>query len=216
MAKLNKESESSSMELVYQYGYVIAKFNNNKIKQAYVDEMKKDATLLENIGSFDTFEECCNKIGESSEEVLLDVCYDCINTSDATHTRIGGNGDKTTDIYMSPNATGEVRIENTLTNETKSLEIGELDEYRFDPDAWTIGITLEKFNGENYEKVWDIYNITLIINNSLRYSGSVYGECTYMDYAPEIQFNDIVDLNIFATIGEKTIHFSGKVKYQPK
>ena len=36
MAKLNKESESSSMELVYQYGYVIAKFNNNKIKQEYV------------------------------------------------------------------------------------------------------------------------------------------------------------------------------------
>ena len=217
MAKLNKESETgSSMELSYQYGYVIAKFNNNKIKQAYVDEMKKDATLIENIGSFDTFEEYCNKIGESSEEVLLDVCYNCINTSDTATTKIWNSNSEMTMIYMQPYTTGEVRIENTLTNEMKSIEINELDEYLLDPN-WASCILLKKFNGENYEPVWDSYNIKLIINNSLRYSGSIDGRSEYYEYyAPELQFNDIVDLNVSATIGEKIIHFSGKVKYQPR
>ena len=221
MAKLNKESESSSMELVYQYGYVIAKFNNNKIKQAYVDEMKKDATLIENIGSFNTFEEFCNKIGEDSANVLRIVCYSCINTSDATSTSIWDTNSEMTMIYMQPYTTGEVRIENTLTNEMKSIEITELDEYMIDfagggDDKFSAScFGLQRAQANRYETVHENCNIMLKINGIEVYSGIAYvSDVFFSDYISELNEGESMDLDIVISIDEKAVLFKGAVKYK--
>ena len=211
------EENDSSMELSYQYGYVIVKFNNAKMEQAYVKEMQQDTALVEDIGLFETFDEYCNKTGEDSEEKLRDVCYDSISTSDADYTEIWDSSGTATMIYMTPYADGEVKIENTLTSETKSIEISEMDEYMVEFRRGGAEFRLCQRNGEKYELVDEAYDFTLGVNGVLKYSGTVYdNDFFYTKYASDVEWGDIAYLDICVTINNKTIYFKGNLRYSPK
>ena len=218
MTKLNEESEKSSVELSYQYGYVTAKVNNEQVKNAFMVSLQKNIPpeTFKEFGENPTFEVICDKMGESPEELLNQIKSQLCSSMESSMTNaydirscIYEDGFV---IYGIPENNGEVKVE--TVNGFESIYIQERDEYII-KGAGDIGFYLSKLTDDYYYgEVEDDYVVVLKINGIQRYQGTYanIGSHFFLHFIQStegLSLGDCVEVEISATINGKTISFKG-------
>ena len=202
---------TSTIDLTYQYGYVIAKIpSDENLKKAIVNMVRYDIDIVNDIGIIDTYEEFCSKTGENPDEFLTSLKEEIKNSLNNNDFSCRDTGEEFVG-YLIPNQVGEQGIECSVG------EYGTLDNSIFIPklDEYMIRIVygyarLCKYNGEYYEAVYEEYNIILKINGEEKYNGSSSGYEPYIfEYFPI--HKAIVNLDVTATIDGKNVYYKGMV-----
>ena len=161
MQKVNEESgkKINSMEVSYNYGYVTVKVSDENLKKAAVNVLKQDLELIKDIGTFNTFEEFCDKIGENSEELIYDWKYASVESIeenmsnvDKTYYYISDNG---LVVYGLPSGIGKVDIYNEITDENQSINIDKIDETKdIMKVSYQYGYVIVKIKDEDLKKAY--------------------------------------------------------------
>ena len=138
MGKVKNENfdDVDCVKLSYEDGCVVVKvkFDDEIIKKAELDNCNNSSDFLEEFGYVNTFEELCEKIEIESNEFLT-MCRehyveDTLNSiTNTQRISVSTNDAGETIFYGLPIELGEVKITDSITGKTKSINItGKLQE----------------------------------------------------------------------------------------
>ena len=214
ISKVNNQNVVSNLELSYQNGYAVGVLKitsggDEQLKKMVVEELKKQPDLTV---EFETFEELCNILGASEDVVLNSLRLNSISMSNAKEIGKFQRDDKIF-CYGIPESTGEVKFENTITKESKSIFLSELNQYVINvsmEEGLSYWFSLRKLENGSYVDVSENYEVLIKINGIQRYSGTAKNKLNYFyDYASELSRGDVMEVDIEAVIDENVVTFKG-------
>ena len=174
-----------------------------------VEELKKQPDLTV---EFETFEELCNILGVSEDVVLNSLRLNSISMTNAKEIGKFQRDDKIF-CYGIPESTGEIKLENIITKESKSIFLLELSQYVINiemEDGLSYWFSLRKLENGSYADVNEDYEVVIKINGTQRYSGTAKNKLNYFyNYASELSRGDVMEVDIEAVIDGNVVTFKG-------
>ena len=214
ISKVNNQNVVSNLELSYQNGYAVGVLKitsggDEQLKKMAVEELKKQPDLTV---EFETFEELCNILGVSEDVVLNSLRLNSISMTNAKEIGKFQRDDKIF-CYGIPESTGEIKLENTITKESKSIFLLELSQYVINIDmknGLSYWFSLRKLENGSYADVNEDYEVVIKINGTQRYSGTAKNKLNYFyNYASELSRGDVMEVDIEAVIDGNVVTFKG-------
>ena len=214
ISKVNNQNVVSNLELSYQNGYAVGVLKitsggDEQLKKMVVEELKKQPDLTV---EFETFEELCNILGVSEDVVLNSLRLNSISMTNAKEIGKFQRDDKIF-CYGIPESTGEIKLENTITKESKSIFLLELSQYVINIDmknGLSYWFSLRKLENGSYADVNEDYEVVIKINGTQRYSGTAKNKLNYFyNYASELSRGDVMEVDIEAVIDGNVVTFKG-------
>ena len=214
ISKVNNQNVVSNLELSYQNGYAVGVLKitsggDEQLKKMVVEELKKQPDLTV---EFETFEELCNILGVSEDVVLNSLRLNSISMTNAKEIGKFQRDDKIF-CYGIPESTGEIKLENIITKESKSIFLLELSQYVINiemEDGLSYWFSLRKLENGSYADVNEDYEVVIKINGTQRYSGTAKNKLNYFyNYASELSRGDVLEVDIEAVIDGNVVTFKG-------
>ena len=214
ISKVNNQNVVSNLELSYQNGYAVGVLKitsggDEQLKKMVVEELKKQPDLTV---EFETFEELCNILGVSEDVVLNSLRLNSISMTNAKEIGKFQRDDKIF-CYGIPESTGEIKLENIITKESKSIFLLELSQYVINiemEDGLSYWFSLRKLENGSYADVNEDYEVVIKINGTQRYSGTAKNKLNYFyNYASELSRGDVMEVDIEAVIDGNVVTFKG-------
>ena len=214
ISKVNNQNVVSNLELSYQNGYAVGVLKitsggDEQLKKMVVEEVKKQPDLTV---EFETFEELCNILGVSEDVVLNSLRLNSISMTNAKEIGKFQRDDKIF-CYGIPESTGEIKLENIITKESKSIFLLELSQYVINiemEDGLSYWFSLRKLENGSYADVNEDYEVVIKINGTQRYSGTAKNKLNYFyNYASELSRGDVMEVDIEAVIDGNVVTFKG-------
>ena len=214
ISKVNNQNVVSNLELSYQNGYAVGVLKitsggDEQLKKMVVEELKKQPDLTV---EFETFEELCNILGVSEDVVLNSLRLNSISMTNAKEIGKFQRDDKIF-CYGIPESTGEIKLENTITKESKSIFLLELSQYVINiemKNGLSYWFSLRKLENGSYADVNEDYEVVIKINGTQRYSGTAKNKLNYFyNYASELSRGDVMEVDIEAVIDGNVVTFKG-------
>ena len=182
---------------------------DEQLKKMVVEELKKQPDLTV---EFETFEELCNILGVSEDVVLNSLRLNSISMTNAKEIGKFQRDDKIF-CYGIPESTGEIKLENIITKESKSIFLLELSQYVINiemEDGLSYWFSLRKLENGSYADVNEDYEVVIKINGTQRYSGTAKNKLNYFyNYASELSRGDVMEVDIEAVIDGNVVTFKG-------
>ena len=214
ISKVNNQNVVSNLELSYQNGYAVGVLKitsggDEQLKKMVVEELKKQPDLTV---EFETFEELCNILGVSEDVVLNSLRLNSISMTNAKEIGKFQRDDKIF-CYGIPESTGEIKLENIITKESKSIFLLELSQYVINiemKNGLSYWFSLRKLENGSYADVNEDYEVVIKINGTQRYSGTAKNKLNYFyNYASELSRGDVMEVDIEAVIDGNVVTFKG-------
>ena len=214
ISKVNNQTVVSNLELSYQNGYAVGVLKitsggDEQLKKMVVEELKKQPDLTV---EFETFEELCNILGVSEDVVLNSLRLNSISMTNAKEIGKFQRDDKIF-CYGIPESTGEIKLENIITKESKSIFLLELSQYVINiemKNGLSYWFSLRKLENGSYADVNEDYEVVIKINGTQRYSGTAKNKLNYFyNYASELSRGDVMEVDIEAVIDGNVVTFKG-------